>query len=318
MTKNGVLAAIADKSLERIVTVSPNIPSTRATPPGALADDVPPPAKTGAATLIEIYNHWFEIVQATDEALCIEAFRLRYQVYCVENPFEDPTENPDGLETDEFDARSVHSLLIHRPTETVAGCVRLVLPTPTFGTVRLVLPEGGRKSGSLPIHQVCDHPALLDPAVLPPETTAEISRFAISKAFRRRRQDGLFPDSIESAVANSIHTPDRRLLPHMTLGLLKGVMEMSAEHGITHWCAVLEPALLRLLGRLGLHLTPIGPTVQYHGLRQPAYVDIAELAARTKREGPEVWEMCTEGGRLLAKLPDPAPHSGGDERSGGG
>jgi len=311
VTKNSVLAATADESLERIVTVSPNIPSTRAHPPGSLADTASSLAKTGATTLIDIYHHWFEIVQATDEALRAEAFRLRYQVYCVENPFEDPTENPDGLETDEFDDRSAHSLLIHRPTETVAGCVRLVLPKPAVGTVRLVLPEGGRAPGSLPIHRVCNHPALLDPAILPPETTAEISRFAISKAFRRRRQDGRFPDSVEGVAANSIRVPDRRLLPHMTLGLLKGVMKMSAEHGITHWCAVLEPALLRLLGRLGLHLTPLGPTVQYHGLRQPAYADIAELAVRTKRERPEVWELCTEGGRLLAKLPSLA----GGERS---
>ncbi len=308
------------------MTVSPSIPSTRARPPSPPADsaapnaeaavktDVKTDAKSDAATLIDIYHRWFEIVQATDDALRTEAYRLRYQVYCVENPFEDPTENPDGLETDEFDERSVHSLLIHRPSKAVAGCVRLVLPRPTVGTVRLVLPDGRQAAGSLPIHRVCNHPTLFDPDILPPETTAEISRFAISKAFRRRRRDGLFPDSAENVGDDKIHVPDRRLLPHMTLGLLKGVMEMSAAYGITHWCAVLEPALLRLLGRLGLHLTPVGPTVQYHGLRQPAYANIAELAVRTKRERPEVWELCTEGGRLLAKLPSLAD----DARSAGG
>lgn len=292
------------------MTTAPESPPIRPPAEPAPSRERRAGAQSPGARLVEIYRRWFDVVPATDEAMRAEAFRLRYQVYCVENPFEDPAENPGGLETDAYDAHSVHSLLIHRPSATVAGCVRLVLPRPAVGTVRLVLPEGGW--GALPIHHVCDHPLLRDPEALPPATTAEISRFAISKAFRRRREDGLFPDLVDpEAPAHMSYTPDRRLLPHMTLGLLKGVMQMSAAHGITHWCAVLEPALLRLLDRLGLRLTPLGPTVEYHGLRQPAYADIAALAERTKRERPEVWELCTEGGRLLERLPRRAPRGGG-------
>jgi len=41
-----------------------------------------------------------------------EALRIRHQVYCIENPFENPGDHPDGFEQDEFDSHSLHSLLI--------------------------------------------------------------------------------------------------------------------------------------------------------------------------------------------------------------
>src|SRR3546814_17158147 len=51
-----------------------------------------------APALHEVYRQYFDTiaVQQEDRALRDEVFRLRYQVYCVENPFEDPAEHPDG------------------------------------------------------------------------------------------------------------------------------------------------------------------------------------------------------------------------------
>lgn len=244
------------------------------------------PSNRTVQELQEVFDHWFEVIPADTPELEKESFRLRYQVYCVENEFEDPADNPDGLETDFYDQHSVHSLLIHRLTGDVAGSVRLVLP-------RLDEPNGG-----LPIHQVCSEPEIRDESILPLATTAEISRFAISKQFRRRREDGTYPN-MAIGMPGHHSAEERRMLPHMTLGLLKGVMQMSHANGITHWSAVLEPALLRLLSRMGLHLNPIGPIVSYHGRRQSAYADIAKLAVRTRLERPDVWELCSDYGRLL-------------------
>src|SRR3546814_7250579 len=67
-------------------------------------------------------------LQQEDRALRDEVFRLRYQVYCVENPFEDPAEHPDGLEHDVYDERATHCLLFHKRTESWAGTARLILP----------------------------------------------------------------------------------------------------------------------------------------------------------------------------------------------
>ena len=66
--------------------------------------------------LVDIYERWFRSALARTPEDRREAFRLRYQVYCIENPFEDPADNPNGEETDHYDNHSVHGLLIHRPS----------------------------------------------------------------------------------------------------------------------------------------------------------------------------------------------------------
>src|SRR5579862_850756 len=118
----------------------------------------------------------FQGKMATTPELLDEVHRIRYQVYCVENPFEDPAQNQDGLERDEYDAHSVLGLLVHDASQA------------SVGTVRLVMRKPGTQRGSLPIHKVCRHPDIFDPDFLPLETTAEFSRFAISKEFKRRAE----------------------------------------------------------------------------------------------------------------------------------
>jgi len=232
--------------------------------------------------LIELYDRYFEVIPADTPGRRDEAYRLRYQVYCVENAFENPAEHLDGRERDEYDDHSVHSLLIHRPTGALAGTVRLVLPKP------------GRH---LPVRHVCDHPLLSDQQVMPPQTTAEISRFAVSKQFRRRATDKL---GVDCALLEQRPSPsgfDRRLIPHITLGLMKAIVQMSWEQGITHWSAVMEPALLRLIGRLGIDFSPLGPLVDYHGTRQPCHGDTNEVLAGIKRQQRDVWALITDSGR---------------------
>ena len=57
----------------------------------------------------------FDTVIARGAADLAQAYRVRYQVYCVENTFEDPADNPGGLERDLFDERASHCLLVYRP-----------------------------------------------------------------------------------------------------------------------------------------------------------------------------------------------------------
>ncbi|MGH8585199.1 MAG: PEP-CTERM/exosortase system-associated acyltransferase [Gammaproteobacteria bacterium] len=84
--------------------------------------------------LLTHFRKYFEILRADTPALLEEAFRLRYQVYCQEGclPGFDPLDYPDGLERDiyDYEHRSVHCLLRHRPTGSNAGTVRLVLADP--------------------------------------------------------------------------------------------------------------------------------------------------------------------------------------------
>ena len=60
------------------------------------------------------------------------------------------------------------------------------------------------------------------------------------------------------------------------------------------------PALLRLLGRLGIHFHPAGPPVQYHGRRQPCYRDGIELLEQVRTEQPGIWAFLSDEGRLFS------------------
>lgn len=246
-----------------------------------------PAAPNENARLAELFKHWFETKPAVTAEEIEQAHRLRYQVYCIENPFEDAADNPNEMEMDEYDPHSVHSLLIHRPTNTTMGAVRLILPSPDAAY-------------HLPIQDVWE----TNHVPYPEATTAEISRYAISREFRRRAGEERYADvnwAENQQKAAEQRRLERRVLPHITLGLMKSVLRMCIEHEITHVCAVMEPALIRLLNRFGLHFEPIGPVVDYHGRRQPCYASLETLLRTSREASREFWEVGTDDGQLLPR-----------------
>lgn len=222
----------------------------------------------------------FKLILADTPELLKEVYRVRYQVYCVENQFEDPGKNPGGLERDEFDDQSVHSLLVDSVSNRPVGTVRLVMHRPGAGP------------GSLPFYRVCEEAGTPGASLLPYETTAECSRFAISKTFRR----GVA--GIAGIKARPPAGDGQVAVPHITIGLIAGVLRMCFAHGVTHMCAVMEPTLLRLLSRFGVHFQAVGPQVNYHGWRQPCFTKITTLMARIEAERQDVWSVVTDNGRL--------------------
>ena len=187
-----------------------------------------------------------------------------------------------GSSSDGFDAQSVHSLLRHRATGEFVG------------TVRLILPFARANASGLPLRDICNHELLIyDNDLLPWARTAEISRFAVSKKLRRRATDG-------SVAGGEIPPEDdsRRRIPDTSLGLMQGVIAMAAASGVTHLCAAMEPALLRMLRRLGMQIPSVGPEVEYHGRRQPCYSHIETALAKIWLVRRDVWELLTRDGTL--------------------
>ena len=221
------------------------------------------------------YERHFEVVRASTPALLQKAYRLRYQVYCVERPFEDPEQQIDGCETDKYDDRSVHTLLIHRKTGEVAGTSRIILP---------------RKGEPLPIATLLGGAELHKLVEFPFARTGEISRFAVSKQFRQRCSEDRCAD-IGFGSNNGTHeSGERRLMPHITLGLLKGMFDICLDYNITHLAAVMEPALIRIVSRLGLEFRAIGGLVEHHGQRQPCIAQISDLVERSREREGLVWQ----------------------------
>lgn len=231
-----------------------------------------------------IYDQHFEVVLADSDKLRDWSYRLRYQVYCIENEYEPISDNPDGRETDQFDSQSAHGLLIHRKSGTVVG------------TTRLIMPKVNGKDLLQPIYQMCSSSILAEYASrIPADKTAELSRFAITKEFRRRVED---QGTLSGGLTRMNGENPRRVIPHISLGLMQAVVAMAKSRGITHIYAVMEPALLRMLRGLGIYFEKLGPVVEYHGRRQPCFCDLDQLLATTWEERPDVWEVLTDGGRL--------------------
>jgi N-acyl amino acid synthase of PEP-CTERM/exosortase system len=208
------------------------------------------------------------------------AFALRYQVYCLERQFEDPDKQADGLETDQFDHHAVHSLLFHRSCDEA------------IGTARLILPEA--RPNSLPIQQLLKKNGLNAGDYFPSDMVAEVSRFAVSKAFRRREAGS------EALLLSAEAERDRRgYLP--CLGLVQILLRQSVDLGVEYWGAVMEPQLLRWLAMLGICFQPIGPMISHHGLRQPSYCHLPTMLRDLAKAKPEFWDVVTNGGELICR-----------------
>ncbi len=195
-----------------------------------------------AATVADVSNLYqtqYEVLRADSPELLDRVYQLRYQVYCIENQFEDPDQNLGGRETDGDDNRAGHVLLIHRESGEAAG------------TARVIFPERCDER-PLPVERVLDPDGLRVFRRLPSPSTGEISRFAVSKAFRRQRLAGSY-----SGVSR-VWAAEQRIMPCITFGLFRGILDICLDAGITHVSAVMEPALLRLLRRFGLHFAPRG------------------------------------------------------------
>lgn len=78
--------------------------------------------------LVALYNRVFVVNKASSMKAKREVFNLRYRVLAEENSYLDPADFPEQMETDEYDARANHYLLVHRPSGAIAGTVRLIRP----------------------------------------------------------------------------------------------------------------------------------------------------------------------------------------------
>lgn len=237
--------------------------------------------------LKQVFDRYFEVVHADTDELREAVYRLRYQVYVVETGFERAEDHPHGLERDIYDDRSDHFLLRHRRTGLYAA------------TARMILPDAAAVMEPFPIERHCR----LDPdkAITDPRTRmklGEVSRFAVSKAFKRRLgETGTLTALGRDPVLTTSDEVERRILPHISIGLFALCTRLMHIHGLDLCYAVMEPALYRFIGRFGLIFHPIGPMVEYHGQRIPCLGYMYEILPNVKRHSPSLWDLMTDGGQ---------------------
>lgn len=240
--------------------------------------------------LIAAFNKYFEVVPANTTDLKNQFFHLRYQVYSQELqlPGFESWHYPDGREIDKYDKRSVYSLLRHRQSKSIVGGLRLVLCDPDD------------PFQPFPIEEHVGHyfdTRLVDSTQLPRRTTAEISRLVVARDFRCRGKEVLYAHGMDYSSFDD-KSDNRRQFPHPVLGLLVALVQMSSQYGITHWYAIMEPVLNRLLRRFSFDLKPIGPAVDYYGIRQPYLNTIDNVLTRVFQKNQDIWDLVTDHGRI--------------------
>ena len=188
-----------------------------------------------------------------------QVFQLRHQVYCEELQFE-PCRG-DGLETDNYDNRSL-LLAVHRHSaQQLAGTVRLITSTSA--------------DEPLPLENYCadnlSRPELA-PANFNRRHICEISRLAVPASIRSRNQ----PQLSELNRGEASHYADVAI----ALYLMAQIFSLRTLH--YHTYVMIEPALARALRRVGIAFVQIGPAVNLNGQRAPHYLDARSTAATLK------------------------------------
>lgn len=248
-------------------------------------------------SIYQLFNEYFKIIPATEsqslselsqecQKIILDCQKIRYQVYCLEHDFEHKEEHLDRLEGDEYDNLSLHALIQHKPSGDFAA------------TARLVTYQSLGESGLFPMElhsEINDQGhSIID--ALPRNSIAEVSRFAVSKIFRKRLTDSNYHGLNVFGEAREIDS--KRILPHITLGLFKVLFQMSKTAGIQYWYAVMEVTLIRLLKRFGFNFMRVGPVVEYHGKRVPCWICVPEALDNVKKIQPDIWDFITDCGQL--------------------
>ncbi|SDM85808.1 N-acyl amino acid synthase, PEP-CTERM/exosortase system-associated [Geoalkalibacter ferrihydriticus] len=192
-----------------------------------------------------------------------DVFKLRYKVYVEEWGFERAEDHPLGIETDEYDQQAIHIAAIRRETGAIIGTARLIPCSDMKFPIEKNMQMDRDVQGELRIK------------------TCEISRLAVSKDYRRRAGDNMiYNGEVFSAQGMSIPEDERRSGENdIVLGLIRKICEFSGREGFTHWYVGMAKGLYILLKRRKMNFTPIGPEIDYHGLRRPYFGRVDEIVA---------------------------------------
>ncbi len=227
----------------------------------------------------------FKFVVATTPELLEGVFRLRYQVYVDEFGFEHAGDHPDGKEIDEWDPFSIHMAALN-PEGDVIGTIRLVLNStaglPTLNAVAPFYRDRNPQSRHI----------------------GEVSRLAV-RSFRRRVEDGFrgvkelaSPKGsyvFHQAKEGEFPSQDRRRQFAVVLGLFKIMYHVSKRIDLKDWYMMAEKRLWYLLKRYHIRFKPVGPEMDYHGVRIPYLGHIADIETHMMRVSANLADSFQEG-----------------------
>ncbi|APZ42975.1 PEP-CTERM/exosortase system-associated acyltransferase [Acidihalobacter ferrooxydans] len=227
--------------------------------------------------MLTLLDHFtLKIARSAEEIDFLQ--HLRWAVYCREFGYEREEDCPGEREKDLFDPRSVHLYMQHRSTGHIAGVVRIIPANNFPADMRLPFEAAYQASGN---SFDADSDVSRDRII-------EISRMAVATEFRRRQGERGSP--IGLGVMNELAS-SARYFPLLPLSLYLSVaahVELSGQHD-TYGYAMMEPRLIRLLHRYGIHFAQVAPTIEYHGERAAYRITLDDVFKNLKEDLRELY-----------------------------
>lgn len=191
---------------------------------------------------------------------------LRHKVFCEELkrvPRSGQLFSDVPLESDAYDAHSIHVLCRDQETGDAVGCSRLILPSA----------KGLSITGRYLMNRSTD---------VPESRIGEIGRLAISSELRRYRGE-LSSAGLHQSPRPRPYAADKMGQqdgPIVALGLYRELLQIAHRHGVSHCYAAMEPSLARLLTRIGFPFEVAGPlNTSVHPPRQPYFIGAHAIRA---------------------------------------
>jgi len=239
-----------------------------------------------ALDLREGFRSRFEVIPALTKPLIEQVHRVRHRVYCEELGFE--AIRPDAQERDDYDDHALHLLLRTAGEGAPVGCARLVTPDPT------------NPSALLPFERFCAASldrSIVDPALLPRNTVAEVSRLAVMSEFRRRKGEARQPAPLSEG---DFGTEENPRFPYVLVSLYLGLVAIAGIHGIESLFMLTEPRLAGHFARLGVTVRQIGSPIEHRGLRIPSMMSVSQIVSGLNADArPLYLELMEEVARML-------------------
>jgi N-acyl amino acid synthase of PEP-CTERM/exosortase system len=235
-----------------------------------------------------MFDQYFEVFLADNAEGKAINYRIRYQVYCLETGYEDPSHYPEKTETDAFDQHSVHFIARARSTGEWIAALRLVI----------------RPFDSLPMNAFANVDfSFLSKEIIQDIKTgrtslcAEVSRLCVVSGYRRRAPERNTPYQLsydpdrDAPPANTKDPSERRKAPWLMLGLLNAARDYSEAHNIRYLFFLIADALARIMEGVGVGLTRVGPECEHRGKRRPYFRDLTIRYDNIAERLPIVYQM---------------------------
>jgi N-acyl amino acid synthase of PEP-CTERM/exosortase system len=204
-----------------------------------------------------------------------DIFKLRFEVYCEEKGFLDPSDYPYGMEMDEFDQDAVH-LVVHGDGNLPIGYMRLI--------------DGVNGPG----YPMFAHGMeVYDDFALPPSGEAiEISRMIVRSDYRHaiRLTDDGFSRSSRLPACDAKNASDL-----VQLKLLRLMYRHAVDNDAGWIYAAMEPTLHRKFRMMGIPFGPIGPAADYFGEVKPYAMDLRHMEEVLEARFPRTLEFFESG-----------------------